>query len=104
MTCPDTYAASHTILATRETGAVAAAAEEKKTTKYGELAMTHFVAPLAIETSGAFGPGAREFFTKLGRRLIRVTGSDVPMPHDPADFSCPAKRQCCRGAGHHRTM
>ena len=31
-------------------------------------------------------------------------GSDVLMPHDPADFGCPAKRQCCRGAGHHRTM
>ena len=72
MTCSDTYAASHTILATRETGAVAAAAE--KTTKYGELARTHYVAPLAVETSDAFGPGAREFFTELGRRLIRVTG------------------------------
>ena len=38
VTCPDTYAASHTVLATRETGAVAASAVEKKTMKFGELA------------------------------------------------------------------
>ena len=81
MTCPDTYAASHTILATRETGAVAASAEEKKTTKYGELARTHYVAPLAVETSGAFGPGAREFFTELGRQLICVTGDLMSRCH-----------------------
>ena len=80
MTCTDTYAASHTILATTETGAVAASAEEK-TTKYGELARTHYVAPLAVETSGAFGPGARKFFTELGRRLIRVTGDLMSRCH-----------------------
>ena len=79
MACSDTYAASHTILATRETGAVAAAAE-KKTTKYGELARIHYVAPLAVETS-AFGPGACEFFTELGRRLIRVTGDLMSRCH-----------------------
>ena len=31
------------------------------------------MAPLAVETSGAFGPGAREVFTDLGRWLICVT-------------------------------
>ena len=48
---------------------------------YGELARTHYVAPLAVETSGAFGPGAREFFTELGRRLIRVTGDLMSRCH-----------------------
>ena len=81
VTCPYTYATSHTILATRETGAVAASAEEKKTTKYVELARTHYVTPLAVETSGAFGPGAREFSTELGRRLIRVTGDLMSRCH-----------------------
>ena len=62
---------------------MAASAEGKKTTKYGELARTHYVAPLAVETSGAFGPGApaREFFTKLGRRLIRGTGDLMSRCH-----------------------
>ena len=54
VTCPDTYAASHMILAMRENGTVAALTE-KKTIKYGELARTHYVAPLVVETSGAFG-------------------------------------------------
>ena len=70
---------------------------------FREPARTHYVAPLVVETSGAFGPGAREFFTELAIDPCH-TGFDVPMPHDPADFGCPAKRQCCRGAGHHRTM
>ena len=54
VTCLDTYAASHTILATRESGTVVALAK-KKTIKYGELARTHYVAPLVVETCGAFG-------------------------------------------------
>lgn len=33
-------------------------AEAKKSTSYAELARTHHVVPLAIETSGVFGPGA----------------------------------------------
>ena len=48
---------------------------------YGELARTHHVAPLAVETSGAFGLGAHKFFTKLGRRLIRVTGDLMSRCH-----------------------
>ena len=89
---------------------VAASAEEKKTTKYGELARTHYVAPLAVETSRsiAFGPGAREFFTELGRWLIHVTGDLMSRCHmiQQISVALQIKRQCCacRGAGHHRTM
>ena len=36
---------------------------------------------IIIEPSGAFGPGAREFFTELGRRLIRVTGDLMSRCH-----------------------
>ena len=35
------------------------------------------MAPLAIETSGVFGPGTQEFLTELGRRLIRVSGDPL---------------------------
>ena len=52
VTCPDTYV----VLATREVGAVATSTGVKKSIKYEELAWTHHVAPLAIETSGMFRP------------------------------------------------
>ena len=45
VTCPDTYAVSHMVLAMREAGAVVAAAEAKKIEKYAELARTPHVAP-----------------------------------------------------------
>ena len=77
VTCPDTYAASHMALATREAGAVATAAEMKKTIKYVELARTHHVDLLAVKTSGMFGQGARDFLSELGRRLIRITGDPL---------------------------
>ena len=47
----DTYAASHVTLAIREKGAVTTAAESRTTSKFEELAKTHHVAPLAVETS-----------------------------------------------------
>ena len=37
VTCPDTYAPSHISMATREAGAVAAQAEQRKRSKYAEL-------------------------------------------------------------------
>ena len=37
--------------------------------------------PLVVETSDVFGSGAREFFTELGRRLIRVTGDLMSQCH-----------------------
>ena len=72
---------SHVALATREAGAMAASAEMKKSNKYEELARTHHVALLAIETSGAFGPGTQEFVTALGRWLIRVSGDSLTRSH-----------------------
>ena len=55
--CPDPYPTSHLVMATREVGAVATSAEAKIITKYAELARTHHVTPLAIETSGVFAEG-----------------------------------------------
>ena len=73
---------SHVAMATREAGAMAASAEVKRSNKYEELARTHHVAPLAIETSSVFGPGTQEFVTELGRRLISgCQGIYLPDPH-----------------------
>ena len=81
VTSPDTYAVSHVVLATRGPGAVATSAEVKKSNKYEEPDRTHHVAPLAIETSGVFGPGTQEFVTELGRWLIRVLGDPLARSH-----------------------
>ena len=60
---------------------MATSVEVKKSNKYVELARTHHVAPLAIETSGVFGPGTQEFVTKLGRWLIQVSGDPLARSH-----------------------
>ena len=96
VTCPDTYAVSHVALATREARAMAASAEVKKSNKYKELARAHHVAPLAIETSGVFGPGTQEFVTDLGRRIIRVSGDSLARStNDSTNFGCCAERKHC---------
>ena len=58
VTCPDTLAPSHQQLALREAGVVAGQAERRKAAKYAELAVTHHFIPVAVETTGVFGPEA----------------------------------------------
>ena len=64
-----------------EAGAVATSAEAKKIAKYAELARTHHVIPLAIETSGVFGVEAHEVYTELGRQMIQITGDPLTRCH-----------------------
>ena len=78
-TCPDTFAPSHLQLATREAGAVADQAERRKIVKYIELAATHHFIPVAIESTGVFGPQAHAFFRKLGRRIKEETGEPLSL-------------------------
>ena len=54
-TCPDTLAPSYRDMASIRTGAVAAAAEERKVAKYMALGHSHSFTPVAIETLGAIG-------------------------------------------------
>ena len=78
-TCPDTFAPSHLQLATREAGAVADQAERRKVAKYIELAATHHFIPVAIESTGVFGPQAHAFFRELGRRIKEETGEPLSL-------------------------
>ena len=48
---------------------MAAKAENMKRSKYNNLVSTHFFAPVAIETSGCFGPETASFIQDLGRKL-----------------------------------
>ena len=75
-TCPDTFAPSYQADATREAGAVAAAAEERKKTKYANLSPSHLFMPVAIETTGVLGPETALFLKDLSNRLRQVTGDD----------------------------
>ena len=73
-TCPDTFAPSYSALATIEAEAVAAKAEAGKCQIYSHLDPNHLFEPVAIETSGAFGPSTRVFLEELRGRLKRVMG------------------------------
>ena len=67
-TCCDTFAPSHVRVAVCEAGAVAAKAEENKD-KCSHLDASFAFVPVAVETCGAFGPEAGEFW----RRVMRAT-------------------------------
>ena len=54
-------------------GEVAEQAEQAKCLKYSALESKFFFAPIAIETSGVFGPSAYTFLKDLGSRLMSVT-------------------------------
>ena len=49
-------------------------AEKAKTDKYALFGSSHYFVPVAIETSGVFGPEAISFIKELGRRIWALTG------------------------------
>ena len=61
-------------LATREAGLGVSQAEKGKIQKYALLKSSHYFAPVAIETSGVFGPEAISFIKELGQRIRAETG------------------------------
>ena len=71
-TCPDTFVPSYMAGATSRAEAVAAAAEERKKIKYISLSQHHSFVPVAIETTGVFGPETLAFLRELGQRLQQV--------------------------------
>jgi len=55
-TCPTCFAPLYLSSAASEAGAIAALTEERKKTKYAQLNPALTFTPMAIETSGFFGP------------------------------------------------
>ena len=96
-TSPDTFAPSYVSRATSEAGAVAAQAEDRKRTKYTCLEPTYTFTPIAIETSGVFGPLTLQFLKDLGNRLRQATGDETPIPTLFRDCLCQ-----CREETQHR--
>ena len=73
--CPDTFAPSYSTIAAKQVGAVAQQAEEKKMQKYKHLDSCYFFTPVAIETSGVFGPKTMEFLKGLGLSVAVQRGN-----------------------------
>ena len=71
-TCPDTFAPSYSTIAAQQVGAVAQQAEDRKMQKYKPLDSCHFFTPVAIETTGVFGPRTSEFL--MGHQVRQVSG------------------------------
>ena len=69
-----THLHHHVSHAARQAGTVASQAESKQLQKYALLGNGHHFVPIAIETSGVFGPEALSFLKELGRRLKAETG------------------------------
>jgi len=80
-TCPDTLAPSHSALATREAGAVAADAEHKKNQKYTHLLPSYHFVPIAVETLGVFGKATHSLFKEITRRVKSITEDDMAHQH-----------------------
>jgi len=53
---------------------VACEAEDKKRTKYANLAPSFCFVPVAVETFGALGAGAMKLLHELRRRITESTG------------------------------
>ena len=53
-----------------------AKAETLKEEMYSNLCPTHEFAPIAMESSGVFGPQSLSFAKELGRRLRYQTGEE----------------------------
>ena len=75
-TCIDTFAPSSRSLAVQAAGSVAEKAESPKAKKYSDLNHTHEFAPIAVESSGVFGPQSLTFARELGSRLRYQTGEE----------------------------
>ena len=75
-TCSDSYAPSYITSAASEAGIVASQAEERKIRKYDHLDASLQFTPVAVETTGVFGPRTKSFFQELSRRIRSSTGEE----------------------------
>ena len=104
-TCPDTFAPSHSSLASGEAGAVAA--QVRKHSKYCHLDSSYTFVPVAIETSGAVGTRSTEFLRELGYRLRQATGEVKASMYIYTSCNVsvwPYKGELCFRPGHYQPL
>ena len=73
VTCRDSFAPTYLHLSSSRAGSVADQAAMDKQRKYSDFARSYHFVPIAVESSGAFGKDALEFFQDLGRRTKSQT-------------------------------
>ena len=73
-TCVNTFGESSINASAIEVGQAAAKAENTKRNKYPELVRRFRFEPVAIETSGVFGPSTRNIVQEIGKRISEKTG------------------------------
>ena len=76
-TCSDTFAKAYKSIASSRAGAVADRAEMQKARMYSRLEASHLFAPVAVETSGAFGSETLCFLKQIASRLRLKTGDSL---------------------------
>ena len=88
-------------MATSSTGAVAAAAEDRKQAKYANLSQGYSFTPVAIETLGAIiGLKSLAFVKELGRRIFQQSGESKATPYLLQRLSV-AVQPAGKRSGHH---
>ena len=90
--CPAQGWETNTNKLAEDKGCKEAGNEAKQITKYAELARTHHVTPLAIETSEVFAAEDHEFFDELGRWMIQITGDLLTKWHMTQQISVALQR------------
>ena len=73
-TCSDTFAPGFLAKSAADAGHAARAAEERKCEKYASLSARFTFTPVAVETTGVFGPKSLAFLERLGRQAAKRTG------------------------------
>ena len=70
----NTYAESSIFASAVTAGQAASKAEESKRSKYTDLVRRFRFEPIAIETSGVYGPTTRVIVQEIGKRIMQVSG------------------------------
>eukprot|EP00914_Ancora_sagittata_P021733 GHVO01043198.1.p2 GENE.GHVO01043198.1~~GHVO01043198.1.p2 ORF type:complete len:117 (-),score=10.71 GHVO01043198.1:61-411(-) len=73
VTVKDTYCGSQVMGSAESAGTAAAKAEELKRSKYMQLIPTYHFQPVALETSGSWGPTSTKFLNYVKNKLIEAT-------------------------------
>ena len=73
-TCVDTYAECNLTAAALQAGSAAEVAENRKRRKYKGISDSHIFEPIAVETTGAFGPTTLKLIKAIGRRRTKESG------------------------------
>ena len=73
-TCVNTYSESAVNNSAIEAGHAASKAETAKRNKYPDLVRRFRFEPVAVETSGVFGPSTRIIVNEIGKRISEKTG------------------------------